>query len=257
MLISQITDLHAGRVLELDGRVIDTLAAVRRAVARLNEALPRPDAVLVTGDLVAEEQRDAYLAVAEALSGLAMPCYVIPGNHDDRALIREAFHHAGYLPAGGTFLHYAVEELEMRIVALDTQDPGREGGLLCPARLDWLEARLSEAPSRPTLIAMHHPPIEVGLPDFDAIGLTGREALGRVVARHPQIRGIACGHVHRNIVAAWHGALVAVTPSTGYQYALHLDAPLGFTKVPEPPTIRHFRWTETAGLVSHIDYVPD
>jgi len=255
MLISQITDLHAGQVLEVDGCTIDTLACLQRAVAHLNRTSPRPEAVLVTGDLVAQERPGPYRAVAAALGGLAMPWYVIPGNHDDRNLIRETFGAAGYLPGEGEFLHYTVERFDLRIVALDTQDPGRDGGLLCPVRLDWLETRLAEAANRPTLIMMHHPPIEIGMPDFDEIGLTGREAFGRIVARHPQIQGIACGHVHRNIVASWQGTLVAVTPGTGYQYALHLDAALGFAKVPEPPTIRHFRYTEKAGLVSHISYV--
>lgn len=255
MLVSQITDLHAGQVLEIDGRTVDTLAGVRRAVDQLNRTTPRPEAVLVTGDLVAEERRDSYRELAAVLGGLDMPWYVIPGNHDDRGLMRETFVDLGYLPRAGDFLHYTVESLPLRLVALDTHDPGREAGLLCSARLAWLEDRLSAATDRPTLIMMHHPPIEVGMPDFDAIGLNGRAALGRIIARHPQVVGIACGHVHRNIVAAWCGVLVAVTPSTGYQYALHLDRPLGFAKVPEPPAIRHFRWTETAGLVSHIAYV--
>lgn len=114
---------------------------------------------------------------------------------------------------------------------------------------------VAAAPERPTLIAMHHPPVAVGMPDFDAIGLTGREAFGEIVARHPQILGIACGHVHRDIVAAWRGALVAVTPGTGYQYALRLPPECGFVRVPEPPAVRHFLWREDAGLVSHIGYV--
>jgi len=255
MLISQITDLHVGQLLEAGGRTIDTLGGVTRAVAALNALSPRPEAVLVTGDLVAEERRDTYRAVAAALGDLAMPHYVVPGNHDDRALMREAFGAAGYLPRDGEFLHYTVEDFALRLVALDTQDPGRDGGRLGPARLDWLEERLAAAPERPTLIAMHHPPVTVGMPDFDAIGLTGREAFGEIVARHPQVLGIACGHVHRDIVAAWCGALVAVTPGTGYQYALRLPPERGFVKVPEPPAIRHFLWREDAGLVSHIGYV--
>ena len=255
MLLAQITDLHAGQMLELDGGTIDTLEAVSRAVAHLNAFLPRPDVVMVTGDLVAKERLKHYRDLAAGLARLEMPFYVIPGNHDDRGLMREVFGDAGCLPAGGEFLHYTVEEFELRLIALDTHDPGKGSGLLCGARLDWLERRLAEAPSRPTLIAMHHPPFETGLVDFDEIGLAGREAFGEIVSRHGQIQAIACGHVHRDIATSWRGVLVAVTPGTGYQHALRLDEIRNFVAAAEPPAARLFRWRRDAGLVSHISYV--
>lgn len=255
MLLAQITDLHAGRSLQLDGSTIDTLDGASRAVAHLNAFLPRPDVVLVTGDLVAEERLDHYRDLSAVLARLKMPFYVLPGNHDDRDLMRAVFGEAGYLPAEGEFLHYTVDDYELRLIALDTHDPGEGGGLLCPARLDWLERRLAEAPTRPTLIAMHHPPFDTGLVDFDEIGLTGREAFGEIVSRHRQVQAIACGHVHRDIVTSWRGVLVAVTPGTGYQYALRLDEIRNFVAVAEPPVARLFRWRRDAGLVSHISYV--
>ncbi len=255
MMIAQITDLHLGDVVAIDGETIDTLDCAGRTVAHLNALEPRPDLVVVTGDLVGEERRGNYEALAAALGELSMPFYIIPGNHDDRALIRAVFGGADCLPAEGRFLHYAVEDFELRLVALDTHDPGNDGGLLCRARLDWLAERLAEAPAKPTLIAMHHPPFETGMWDFDNIGLTGREAFGEIVARNPQVQAIACGHVHRDIVAAWCGALVTVTPSTGYQYGLRLGHVRGFQRVAEPPMARLFWWHPDAGLASHISYV--
>ena len=255
MLIAQITDLHAGEVLDIGGKTIDTLECVRRAVAHLNALSSHPDVVIVTGDLVAEERRGHYEALARVLGGLEAPFYVIPGNHDDRVLMREAFGKAGYFPTSGEFLHYTVEGFDLRLIALDTHDPGKDSGLLCQARLGWLEQRLAEAPNRSTLIAMHHPPFETGITDFDKIGLTGREAFGEIISQNSQVQAIACGHVHRDIVTSWHGVLVAVTPSTGYQYALRLDKLQGFERVAEPSTIRLFWWGQEAGLASHISYV--
>jgi len=46
------------------------------------------------------------------LAPLAVPVFVIPGNHDTREGMREAFGRDGYLPR----LHYAVEEYPLRIV---------------------------------------------------------------------------------------------------------------------------------------------
>ncbi len=255
MLIAQITDLHAGERLKLDGRNIDTLDGVHRAVAHLNALVPRPDAVVVTGDLVAEETQANYQAVATALGGLSMPSYVIPGNHDDRGMIREVFGGDGYLTEAGGFLHYTVEDFDLRLIALDTQDPGKASGLLCQDRLDWLNARLAEARDRATLIFMHHPPFDTGITDFDVIGLSGRDAFGEIVARYTQVQAIACGHVHRDIASSWCGTLVAVTPSTGYQYALELDPKAATAKVAEPPAVRLFLWTPENGLTSHLSYV--
>lgn len=255
MLIAQITDLHVRECVDIDGRTIDTLEGARRAVGHLNALSPRPHAVVVTGDLVAEERLDHYVSVAMVLGGLMMPYYVIPGNHDNRALMGEVFGELDCLPADGEFLHYTIDDFDLRLIALDTHDPGKVSGRLCQTRLDWLEQRLTEAPDRPTLIVMHHPPFATGIPEFDSIGLYGSEALGEIIARNTQVQAIACGHVHRDITISWCGTLVAVTPSTGYQYGLQLTEGPSLAKVAEPPVTRLFLWNPKAGLTSHISYV--
>lgn len=255
MLIAQITDLHVGTVVEADGRVIDTTAAARLAVAHLNGLSPPPDAVVVTGDLVAEERLDHYRSAAALLADVSVPVYVIHGNHDDRALIRRVFAPRGYLPVEGAFLHYTIDTFDLRLVALDTHDPGNTGGLLCDARLTWLSQRLEEQPDKPTLIVMHHPPFTTGIPAFDGIGLDNADALAVVLARNPQVRAIACGHVHRDIVTVWGGTLTVVTPSTGYQYALQLIAGVDVGKVAEPAAVRLFRWDAATGLTCHMSYL--
>src|SRR3546814_16854724 len=58
------------------------------------------------------------------LRPLLPPLYVIPGNHDDRALIRTYLPGHAYLPAEG-FLQYAVEDHPVRLIGLDTQIPGQ------------------------------------------------------------------------------------------------------------------------------------
>ena len=46
----------------------------------------------------------------------------------------------------------------LRLIDLDTLLPWDSGARLGPDRLAWLDARLTEAPQRPTLVFMHHPP---------------------------------------------------------------------------------------------------
>jgi 3',5'-cyclic-AMP phosphodiesterase len=76
-----------------------------------------------------------------------MPVFVIPGNHDAREPLREAFRDAGYLPAE-SYLQFAIEDYPLRLVALDTLVPGENGGMLCAERLGWLDTALPASTDR-------------------------------------------------------------------------------------------------------------
>lgn len=254
--IAQITDLHAGEIKAVGDQRVDTATGARRAVAHLNALSPRPLAVLITGDLVARETPAHYEALAEILRELAMPFYVIPGNHDDRAMIRAALGGLTDLSGQDEFLQRTIEDLPLRVVLLDSHQAGEVGGRLCAARLAWLDETLAVAPERPTLLAVHHPPFDTGIEFFDTIGLHDADALATVVARHRQVKAITCGHVHRPIAALWAGCLVVVTPSSGYQYGLTLQSGVMIAPVVEPPACRLFGWGGARGLVTHLSYIP-
>src|ERR1700675_3463723 len=154
MLIAQITDLHVKGSDRLVYQRLDTARFLRAAVAQIAALTPLPDIVVVTGDLTDSGRKEEYAALREILAGLPMPVFVLPGNHDERNALRDAFATDGYLPRDG-FLQYTVEDYPLRIVALDTLLQGSDGGLLCEERLAWLERTLAAAPDRPTLIIMH------------------------------------------------------------------------------------------------------
>ena len=109
---------------------------------------------------------------------------------------------------------------------LDTTRPGWDPGQLDAARLDWFDAALAQAPDAPTLLAMHHPPLATGVRAWDAFALPAadRRALGAVVERHPQVRRLVAGHVHRTMVAELAGRPVLTAPSTYVQARLDLAA---------------------------------
>ena len=144
MLIAQITDMHLKPPGELLYKRIDTAGFLERAVAHVNALDPRPDVVLATGDLVEGGTPGEYALLRRLLAPLAMPVYLIPGNHDARDALREGFADHAYLPPSG-FLQYTIENLPVRLIALDTLVPGKGYGALCAERLDWLEARLAES----------------------------------------------------------------------------------------------------------------
>ena len=254
MIIAQITDFHvAGDGVSYGG--VNTTEALAAAVDHLNALPARPDLVLATGDLAAAGAPADYAAIRAILSRLAMPVYLIPGNHDDRDNLRAAFPDHAYLPADGEFLHYTVDTGDLRLVGLDTLVPGSDGGALCAERLDWLAARLAEAGTRPTLIFMHHPPFVAGIPNFDVIRCAGAEGLGVILAQNPQVQAVVCGHVHRPIHHPWQGTVVITAPSTAYQYALEMRTDQPFRTVPEPPGAMIYLWSRETGLVSHLSFI--
>ena len=256
MLLAQLSDLHV----TVPGGLLDThyhtAEHLERAVEHLLRLDPRPDAVVITGDLVDGGSLAEYARLVELLAPLPVPVYVIPGNHDEREALRAAFAPRGYLPAEG-FLCYAAEVGPVRVLALDTNVPRSPGGRLCAERLAWLEARLAEQPERPTIILVHHPPFATGMRVMDGMGLDGRDDLAAVVARHGQVERVLCGHVHRAITRRFAGTIASTCPSTAHQVQLDLRERGGLAVVGEPPACALHRWSEGEGLVSHLSFIGD
>ena len=245
LLIAQITDLHLGFDQddpdELNRRRLD------RTLRTLSEMNPRPDLLLVTGDL-AEEGDDelSYRRLAEALADLPFPWFMAMGNHDSRHAFFRVFPDAP--AAGDGFVQYAIDDRPLRILVLDTLEVGRHSGGFCETRAAWLAARLAEAPGRPTLVVLHHPPIETGLswmtenPDAEWVG-----RLRAVVERYDNIVAMIAGHLHRPVIARWAGTTLAVCPSTAPQVALDLQ-----TIDPDRPDGRPMIVADAPGFALHL-----
>lgn len=249
MLICQITDTHIKLPGKLAYRRVDTAAMLEDCVRTVLALKPRPDAIVLTGDLVDLGRPDEYEYLQSLLAPLAMPLYAIPGNHDAREAMRNAFRASGYLPEAG-FLQFAVDDWPIRLVGLDTLIPGEGGGELCAERLAWLDRTLGQKPNVPTLVLMHHPPFPTGIGHMDKIGLKGSDGFATVMARHPQVEAVLCGHLHRTIQTQIGGRRVLTAPSPAHQVALDLrdDAPSRFRM--EPPGYMLHNWAQGL-LVSH------
>jgi hypothetical protein len=78
---------------------------------------------------------------------------------------------------------------------------------------------LAEAPGRPTVVAMHHPPFVTGIGHMDRVGLSGSEALAQVIARHPQVERIIAGHLHRPITVRFAKTVAGTCPSPAHRAA--------------------------------------
>ena len=254
-LLAQITDLHIKARGELSYKVVNTAAMLRACVRHILGLKQRPDAMVVTGDLTDAALPDEYALLGELLAPLAMPVFLLPGNHDRREAMRAAFPGHVYLRQSPDFIQYAIDDYPLRIVCLDTLAEGESGGELCARRLEWLERTLAAAPQKPTAVFMHHPPFRTMIGHLDRFFLRGAGALETVIRRHTQVQAILCGHVHRPIETRFGGTVASTSPSAAHQIPVDLgaDAPSRFAM--EPPAFRLHAWTPESGLVSHTAHV--
>jgi Icc protein len=250
-LLAQLTDPHI-RVGGRDREAAEALSGAVRAVLALE---PRPHAVLVTGDLAENGAAREYDRVRELLAPLPTPVHVLAGNHDDRDALRAAFDLGDLTTRSGDLVQYVAHCRDLRIVVCDTTLPGLDEGAFDPVRQAWLETQLLAEPGAPTIVATHHPPIRVGLPAADRLGLPEleRAAFARTLARFGQVRRVVCGHVHRTVLGTAGGCPILALSSTWVQTKLEIGAP-DLEMVREPPSIALHALVD-GELVSHVQPV--
>jgi len=242
MLIAQISDTHILAPDSEEPAARRRAESLSRCVADINRQ--GPDAVIFTGDTVQNGRPEEYAHLRALLAPLDAPLYLIPGNRDDNDALRVAFADRGYLPEGGQFLHYAVEDHALRLVAIDSTAPGERKGRFCEERQAWLEAALAARPDRPTVLFIHHPPFDVEDHYVGGYRRPGEAAaLTALVARHAQVVRLLCGHVHCPVETSWAGTRASVMPSVAVDVRKGVDAA-------EDPIYLLHRLSDGDGLVS-------
>ncbi|PZN97585.1 MAG: phosphodiesterase [Alphaproteobacteria bacterium] len=220
MLIAQVTDIHLGfqpdDPAELNRKRFDDVLASLLALD------PRPDLLLASGDLTEAGTLSSYRTLKSLCDDLPFPVLPALGNHDDRTNFCSVFSDVP-LMAGG-HVQYCHDAGPLRIVVLDTLEAGRHGGSFDDTRAAWLDAALAASP-KPTIVVLHHPPIETGngwmTESADAPWV---ELLRATLAPHRHVIRLLSGHLHRAIVTGWGGTTLAVCPSTAPQVALDFRA---------------------------------
>jgi len=89
VIIAQISDLHIKAPGTLAYGRVDTARALERCVATLNRFTPKPDLVVISGDLADTPTVEEYAYLKRLLAPLNIAFAGIPGNHDQREQLRE------------------------------------------------------------------------------------------------------------------------------------------------------------------------
>ena len=208
MIIAQISDTHL---------TLDTPDADRRnqdlalTIADINALDPAPDVIVHTGDVVDNGRQDEYALAIATLAKARAPVYVLAGNKDNRAKLREAFSACGYLVPDSDFVQYAIDDYPVRLIALDTLSSGSNKGDFCRERIRHLIDLIDAETTKPVAVFTHHPPFEVTVgpdllhfetPETMSELCSALQKSGRIVA-------VICGHVHR--AAAGHVGSIPAT----------------------------------------------
>ena len=254
MQILQISDLHLRGDGRLSFRKVDTPACMRVMADYLHSLTSKPDAIVITGDLADSGDEHAYHMLYEALSDLPMPIYAVPGNHDRRdrmrAILRDWVPEESPVPPR---ICHCVDMGDLRLVLLDSMEPGSHSGHCPEVMARWLDACLQEAPAKPALIFMHHPPFLTGMGVMDE-PFEGAALLREVLERAPGAR-LCCGHMHRPIFTLWAGCPTLTAPSVSMQIDLDLTPGGGDAFRMEMPGYLLHHW-DGVYLNSHVCQIP-
>ncbi|MEM1385278.1 MAG: phosphodiesterase [Pseudomonadota bacterium] len=249
----QITDLHVRPDdTPLSGRVL-TRPYTAAAIDRILALHPPPDAVIVTGDLTDIGTPEEYALLRAEIDRLPMPVYAIPGNHDRREEMRAAFADHAYMPGEGA-LRWVIDDHPLRLIGLDSVVPGHGHGTLDAESLAWLDRQL-DVDTRPTIVAIHHPPFPTGIPAMDAIGCLNGSEMAAVIAQHGHVERVIAGHHHRPVQVLWAGTMAMISPSVAHQVNLDMEPRDRPRMVMEPPAFLLHQWQDGRGLISHQVYV--
>lgn len=240
-LLVQITDTHIQPKGELLYGQVDTSVHLRETVAEINRIRPVPDAVIVTGDLVETPTTESYAHFKELIADIDVPVYVLPGNHDDPEMMASMFADTPCFPVDDPTCQYAVEVNGFRMLALNSHAGGSELPELDGAHLAWLAAELPRT-DKPTLVALHHPPMVTGIEFIDMGGTEWFQGLKRVLQGNDHVHLVICGHCHTDMAGRIGRVPVYMSGSVAHQLiaARHMDVAPSFESRAVPPVLHHF-----------------
>ncbi|MDT3442330.1 MULTISPECIES: metallophosphoesterase [unclassified Pseudofrankia] len=240
--VIQFSDTHIVPEGELYHGMFDTLPNVAAAFDQIEESGLDVAALLLTGDLADAGDLASYQrlrAYVEKRAGaLGLPVLYMMGNHDSRGPFREGLLGAEPTTEPCDYVHWAGD---LRIIALDSTEPGEVLGELTDAQLDWLAAELATPAPAGTILALHHPPVPSPIGMLNTMVLVEPERLAKVITG-TDVRIVLAGHAHHASAGMLGGVPVLVAGAVAYA-ARTLGPAGGYAGV-------------TGGLFTRIDVYP-
>lgn len=241
----QFTDTHLYGTATESLRGVETLPALKRALACARTRDWPVDAMLVTGDIVQDDPA-GYVHFRKLFADFGVPVLCLPGNHDDPVAMRRELNGKPFTLGG------FVDIGPWRIVLLDSCIAGSAGGRLSAAALADLDRALATAAARHALICLHHHPVPMSSRWLDQVGLENSDEFLALLDKHRNVRAITWGHVHQPFDSLRKGVRLLATPSTCAQFLPRADQ---FAVDPRPPAYRTFELRADGTLMTEVVWV--
>lgn len=241
-VVAQLTDIHYFS--EPDGQLfnVNTTETLQRVLTSVRECSLDPKFVLATGDLVHDEGEQAYRRLDNDLSGLGLPIYGLPGNHDVATALNSQAWSSMQFP-------FRVAQGAWQFFMMNTQVKDEVGGFLDRDQLAALEQDLADNSDTFAAICLHHHPVAVGSRWLDRIALGNADDLFAIIARFPNIKLVIWGHVHQEWDEIRAGVRLLGTPSTCAQF---LPEQNNFALDTRPPGWRWLRFFDDGTIETAV-----
>jgi Icc protein len=180
------------------------------------------DVILVTGDISDDGSEWTYQYSDRLYSTLGIPTLCCPGNHDSLKMMLEEYKPSfcKFLPPSSIIDGWKIVMLNSVIPADENPDQNKARGFLSDESLDYVIQELEEG--LPTIIALHHPPLEPG-GWLNRRLLENRDEFNQTINRYPNARLVIYGHIHYfSDVQKGH---IRYSSSTSVGFAFDKDLP--------------------------------
>lgn len=219
--VAQITDCH---LFANEGLIhgVDSYEYLSKMLAFLAEQ--SLDLVIFTGDMTQDHSDDSFYRFADCYRRYLphLPCYWLPGNHDELEQLAKALHRSPFYP------HKHLVFADWHLLLLNSKSTVPSGEI-SPQHFAELEVILSSLMDHHQVFCFcHHHPLAVGA-YIDRHGLVNGKSLVKKLLTYPQVKGLAHGHIHQ-----FHQQSIVRSPTmdplnlygtaaTSIQFPPHLD----------------------------------
>lgn len=173
-----------------------------------------PDAIVLTGDLSQDHSLASYQLLVQLFQAVPVPVFWLPGNHDDAAELSSLLAQPPFLP------DKILQGAGWQWLLLDSTGP-TPAGYFSASRAQALVSRL-QSHTEPCWLFAHHHPRPIGS-SIDRHGWQDAATFWQLLARFPQVTGLAHGHCHHGYRSHYQGVALVGCPATSVQFQQSSD----------------------------------
>ena len=209
--IIQITDLHLNKSKELIVNGVNTYNSANSVLDRIKEDESDADCMILSGDLSNDYSRESYNNLMMLLKDFKLPIYLMSGNHDSPALLKEL--------SNTNNLHFTNFNAfnNWGVFMFNTKKENSPNGILHEDELQCFDAVLHNSLYENIIVFLHHHPVLIGSTSMDTMVIENADLLLNRIKNSEKIRAVCWGHVHTEYYQTIGSVELFSTPSTCYQ----------------------------------------